>query len=129
MVAEGSTATVEWCLEPARQTFDFLPALPAKNTLVVSVIGGGSGDGSRAAVWRKEARRAVRTSRVAGVTAFDRPRAVLIAGLLSLSLVAVVGAADAAQVAPQERRVRACFSTETGKIRVVRSFADCGRGE
>ncbi|WP_426245835.1 hypothetical protein [Nocardioides sp. LHG3406-4] len=64
------------------------------------------------------------------MTSFDRPRAVLSASLVSLSFVAVFGAADAAQAAPQERRViHACFSTETGKIRIVRSDADCRRGE
>jgi hypothetical protein len=64
------------------------------------------------------------------VTVFTRPRAALSVSLVSLSLVAVFGAVDTAQAAQQDRRViRACFSTETGKIRIVGSFADCRRGE
>lgn len=33
MVAEGSAGTVDWCLEPVRQTFDLLPALPTTDVL------------------------------------------------------------------------------------------------
>ena len=42
MVVEGSTGTVDWCLEPVRQTCDF-PAFPTTDAVTQWATGEGSG--------------------------------------------------------------------------------------
>ena len=57
-----------------------------------------------------------------------RRRLVPVLSLASLALTTVIGTAGAAEAAPR-RVISACYSVETGKIRIVESIADCRPAE